>query len=109
MKRHGLGDGSGVAICSHDMTDEQVKILISLNVEIIIIMDEGVSLNHIRGLCDKFYGIRKVSYVFDRHGILNKKESPADRHSKIYNHMIKYRTQYDENERKEYYNYITNQ
>ena len=108
LKRHSLGDGSGTAICSHDMTDEQVKILISLNVEIIIIMDEGVSLNHIRGMCEKFYGIRKISYVFDRHGILNKKESPADRHSKIYNHMIKYRAQYDEKEREEYQKWLEN-
>lgn len=108
LKRHSLLDETGSAICSHDMTDEQVKILISLNVEIIIVMDEGVSLNHIRSLCEKFYGIRKVSYIFDRHELLGKKESPADKHSKIYNHMIKYRTQYDDNEREEHLKWLEN-
>ena len=88
LKRHSRNDGSGVSICSHDISDEQVKILLSLNVEIVIAFDQGISEEFIWHTCDKFYGIRKVSYIFDRYGLLEPKEAPADKPNKIYNFLL---------------------
>lgn len=101
LKRYSKFDKTGVALCCHDITQEQVRILISLDVEIVIILDKGISLNHIRSICDKFYGIRPVSYVWDKYGLLDDKESPADKNNKIYNYLFRYRVKYDEKERKE--------
>lgn len=95
LKRHSRLDETGVAVCSHDLSDEQIKILISLDVEIVIAYDKDVSLYHIRSQCEKFYGIRKVSYIFDTWNLLSEKESPADKNNKIYNFLFKHRTGYD--------------
>lgn len=102
LKRYSRKDGTAVAIGNCELTEEQVRILISLNVEIVIALDEGIGINHIRQECDKFYPIRKVSYIFDRWGLIEKgsKDSPADKQNKIYNFLLKHRTLYDESERR---------
>ena len=102
LKRHSRGDGTGVAIGSHCLSEEQVKILIGLNVEIIIAYDKDISLEYIWSECDKFYGIRNVSYIWDKYDLLKDKESPADAPNKIYNYLFKHKIKYDEGERKKY-------
>lgn len=111
LKRYSRKDGTATAIGSCDITDEQVRILISLNVEIILAFDEGIDINHVRKECEKFYSIRKVSYIYDRWGLIEKgsKDSPADKENKIYNFLLKHRTVYDEKERKEYLDWLENQ
>lgn len=102
LKRYSRKDGTATAIGNCEFTEEQVRILISLNVEIIVALDEGIDINHIRQECDKFYPIRKVSYIFDKWGLIKKgsKDSPADEQNKIYNFLLKHRTLYDESERR---------
>lgn len=101
LKRYSRKDGTAVAIGSHTLSDEQVKILIGLNVDIVIAYDEGININEIRKECEKFYGIRNVYYIYDKWGILNEKESPADRPNKQYEFMLKYKVKYDDLEHKE--------
>ena len=103
LKRHSLMDKTGVSLGSHDMSDEQVSILISLNVDIVIALDKGININHIRSICDKFYGIRQVYYMYDKYNIIKgEKDSPADAENKIYDYLFKYKIKYNEKERKEY-------
>lgn len=111
LKRYSRLDGTAVAIGNCEFTEEQVRILISLNVEIIVALDEGIDINHIRKECDKFYPIRKVSYIYDRWGLIKEgsKDSPADMPNKVYNFLLKHRTIYDENERREYHKWLENQ
>jgi hypothetical protein len=109
LKRHSRLDETAVAIGSHDITDEQVKILIGLDVDIIIQMDKGVDINHIRSMCDKFYGLRNVYYVFDKYDVLQDKDSPADAQNKIYNFLWKHKIKYDEKERGEYLKWLESQ
>lgn len=103
LKRCSRLDNTGVAIGNCELTEEQVRILISLNVEIVIALDEGIDINHIRKECDKFYRIRKVSYIYDKWGLIEKgsKDSAADMPNKVYNFLFKHRIIYDESERKE--------
>ncbi len=101
LKRHSRKDGTGTAVGCHSISDEQVKILIGLNVDIIIAFDEGISINDIRKECEKFYGIRNVYYIYDKWNILNKCESPADKPNKQYEFMLKYKILYDDKEHKE--------
>ena len=102
LKRDSLSDGTGVAVSGHEISDEQVKILIGLNCEIIIALDNDIDIEHIRHCCEKFYGIRKVSYLYDRWDLLGEKDSPADAVNKIFEFMMQYRTVYDNEEHKRY-------
>lgn len=102
LKRDSLNDGTGVALSGHEISEEQVKILIGLNVEIIIALDKDIDREHIRYCCEKFYGIRKISYIWDQHDLLGKKDSPADSVNKIFEFLMQYRVVYDESEHEKY-------
>lgn len=102
LKRDSLGDGTGVALSGHEISDEQVKILIGLDCEIIIALDKDIDIEHIRYCCEKFYGIRKVSYLYDRWDLLKGNDSPADSVNKIFEFMMQYRVIYDYKEHNKY-------
>jgi len=108
LKRHSRLDGTVVALGSHSLSSEQIMILIGLNVEIVIAMDQGIDINHIRSMCENFYKIRRVSYVFDSWGLLKEKEAPMDLLDKYYKFMLKHRVTYDEKEHKEYLKELDN-
>lgn len=102
LKRDSLNDSTGVAVSGHEISDEQVKILIGLNCEIIIAFDKDIDIDHIRHCCEKFYGIRKVSYIWDKYDLLKEKDSPADASNKIFEFLMQYRVSYNDQEHKEY-------
>lgn len=102
LKRDSLCDSTGVALSGHVLSDEQVRILIGLNVEIIIAFDNDISIDEIRHACDKFKNIRKVSYIRDFMGILNPKDSPADACNKDYQFLFESRVVYDKSEQRKY-------
>ena len=106
LKRHSKKDYTGVSLFGHELSIEQAKILISLNVDIIIALDKDISLDFVRSVCEMFYGIRNVYYIYDEYGLLNAKESPADKHEKIYKVLFNRRVKYDENEHDEYLKYL---
>lgn len=103
LKRDSLGDSTCVALSGHTLSDEQARILIGLNTnEIVIALDKDVDIDEVRFMCEKFYRVRNVSYIYDKWDLLNKKDSPADANNKIYNFLFKYRIKYDESEHKQY-------
>jgi len=91
LKLHSRGIKNAVAIGSHCLSDEQIKILIGLNVEIVICYDKDIKLDHVLNECKRFNHIRKCSYIFDEWDLLKEKESPADKHWKIFKFMSKHR------------------
>lgn len=103
LKRYSKKDGTGVAICGHIMSMEQVKILVSLNVDIVIALDDGIKLQDIREICEQFYGIRNVYYIYDKEQkFIKNKMSPADLSDSDYRMLYYTKVLYDENEHKEY-------
>lgn len=102
LKRDSLNDRSCVAVSGHEISDEQARILISLDKEIIICFDKDIDINHIRHCCEKFYHIRKVSYMYDKWDLLGQKDSPSDARNQIYEFMRKLRTTYNEQEHQKY-------
>ena len=102
LKRDSLNDPTLVALSGKVISDEQVSILIGLNVEIVIMFDKDVDINEIRHACEKFYRVRKVSYMYDKWDLLDDKDSPADARNKVYEFLFKRRTIYDEAEHKKY-------
>lgn len=95
LKLHSRGIKNAVAIGSHCLSDEQIKILIGLNVEIVICYDKDIKLDYVLNECKKFKHIRKCSYIFDEWDLLEEKESPADKHWKIFKFMSKHRKLYN--------------
>ncbi len=102
LKRYSRLDGTGVAVGSHNLSEEQTRILISMNCNIVICYDKDISLKHIRSECSRFYGIRNIYYIYDKWGLLGKKDSPGDLPDKYYKFMLKHKIKYDEKEHKEY-------
>ena len=87
LKRDSLCDGTVVALQGKSMSQEQVRVLIGLNTEIVIALDKDVPIEEIRFICEQFYQIRKVSYIYDRWGLLNDKDAPMDASNKIYDFL----------------------
>lgn len=102
LKRDSLGDSTVVALSGKSISDEQVRILIGLNVEVVIALDNDVDINEVRFICDKFKNIRKVSYIRDFMGILQHKDAPMDARNKDYQFLFENRIVYDRNEQRLY-------
>lgn len=103
LKRHSRKDETGVAICGHTMSIEQAKILISLDVDIVIALDRGITLFDVLKTCEFFYGIRNVYYIYDEHGkYLGEKDSPADLNNGKFDELYKTRILYNEQEHNKY-------
>ena len=102
LKRSSLLDDTGVALSGHTLSDEQIRILIGLNVEVIIAFDNDISIEETRHACEKFKNIRKVSYIYDFMGILGSKDSPADARDKDYKFLFDNRIVYDRDEQRKY-------
>lgn len=102
LKRDSLCDGTGVALSGKSLSDEQIRILIGLNVEIIIALDNEVPIEETLHMCSKFYRIRNVSYIKDSWGLLSEKDSPADAKNKAFNFLLKWRIKYDDEQHRKY-------
>lgn len=103
LKRDSRNDETCVALQGHAMSDEQVRIILGLDIkEVVIAMDKDVQIEEVWHMCEKFYGVRKVSYIYDKWGLIGKKDSPADAENKLYNFLFKYRVIYDNRKHNEY-------
>ena len=102
LKRDSLNDPTGVALSGHTISNEQVRILVGLNVEVIIAFDKDISIEETRHACEKFKNIRKVSYIHDKWDILSPKDSPADATNKDYQFLFNNRVVYDREEQRNY-------
>lgn len=102
LKRDSLGDGTVVALSGKSISDEQVRILMGLNVEIVIGLDKDVDISEVRHICNKFVNVRKVSYIYDFMDMLNKKDAPMDARNKDYQFLFDNRIVYDREEQRKY-------
>lgn len=108
LKRDSLGDGTVVALSGKSISDEQVRILMGLNVEIVIGLDKDVDINEVRHMCEKFKNVRKVSYMHDFIGILGDKDAPMDASNKDYQFLFESRIVYDRSEQRKYQESLKN-
>lgn len=102
LKRDSLNDSTGVALSGKSITDEQVRILIGLNVDIIISLDNDVPIEEVRHICERFYNIRNVYFTYDKWDLLGEKDSIADKTNTIFDFFLKYKVKYDDTEHEEY-------
>lgn len=102
LKRDSLNDPTGVALSGHSISDEQVRILIGLDVEIVIAFDKDITIDEVRHVCDKFKNIRKISYIYDSYSILGDKDSPADASNRDFQFLFDNRIVYNIEEQQKY-------
>lgn len=108
LQRFSLMDDTCVSLQGKSMSQEQARILIGLGAEIVIALDSDVDINEIRHICEKFYRIRPVSYIYDKWNLLDKKNSPTDKGDKIYQFLFKHRVKYDNKEHELYIKSLNN-
>ena len=109
LKRDSKGDSTGLAISGKSISDEEVRLILGLDIkEIVIALDQDVDINEIRHLAEKFFRLRKVSYIYDKWDLLEKKDSPADKCNKIYDFLFKHRIVYTELEHQKYLDGLKN-
>ncbi len=102
LKRDSLGDSTVVALSGKSISDEQVRILMGLHVEVVIALDKDVDINEIRFICEKFKNNGKVSYIYDFMDILGDKDAPMDARNKDYQFLFENRIVYDRSEQRKY-------
>lgn len=102
-KRDSRNDPTWLALSGHSLSDEQTRIILSLDIkEIVIAMDKDVSDLEVYHMCEKFYHIRKVSFIRDSWDLIGAKDSPADATDKVYQFLFKHRTEYTEEYHQKY-------
>lgn len=103
LKRDSRNDTTGLALQGKSISSEQVRIILSLDIkEVVIALDKDVPIEEVWDICEKFYNIRKVSYIWDSWGLLGDKDSPADAPNKIFEFLLKYRIVFDAKKHREY-------
>lgn len=99
--------GHGVSTGGHELSAVQAQIILQntpADVEIVLAYDKDVMMmkdedgkdigeEFLIKQCSKLSKYRKTSYIFDKYNILGKTDSPVDKGVKIWNYLLKYRTQ----------------
>lgn len=109
LKRDSLNDPTGLALQGHSISEEQVRIIRSLDIhEVVVALDKDVPIEEVWSICDRFFLLHKmkISYILDNYDLLGSKDSPADAPNKIYEYLFKHRVVYDESKHREYLNAI---
>ena len=101
-----FNDGTAVALSGKTLSDEQIAILIGLNVEIVFALDNDVRPEEVLFLCDKFYQIRKVSFIYDKWELLDKKDAPMDKGNKVYKKLFDNRFEYTDGMHRQYVKWL---
>lgn len=105
-KQDSRGHSNLVALSGHTISKEQVRIILGLRVnEIIIALDKDIDIYQVAGICEKFYGLRKVSFIWDEDDLIGDKDSPADADNRTYQFLMDHRKIYNERLHKAYLNW----
>lgn len=89
LKSHSLLIKNAVAIGGHELSDEHIKILLSLDVTIIFAMDNDMDEQLSIDMCNRVKRFRKTGYIYDELKLAGKKSSPIDKGLKVYNVLYK--------------------
>ena len=67
--------------------------------EVIVCLDLDVPIEEVMSICDKFYGLRKVSFIYvpkDERDMFDPKDSPCDASNDVYKRLFINRIEYDD-------------
>ena len=95
LKLKSMGYGNAVALGGHELSPEQVKILIGLDVKITFCLDKDIDKQVSIDMCKEFKGIRNAYYIDDKYDILGEKDAPVDKGLKVWKYLLKNRIKVD--------------
>lgn len=90
LKARSLQHPNFVALGGHELSEEQIKILIGLDVDIVFALDNDLNKSISEHMCKEFKGIRSTSYVYDTDGVLGAKDAPIDQGRKTFEYLLQY-------------------
>jgi DNA primase len=92
LKRASWHDYTGVALMGHELSNEQINIINSLDdvAEVIFALDNDISVTKIQEMCNKIHK-KRTSYIIDKFNILGPKDSPADTNPRDFEILLKNR------------------
>lgn len=93
MKAEGLGFNNCVAIGKDSINPHLRKEILKLQTNVVIALDKDVKLSDIIGECRKLSTFTNVFYVFDKHNLLDKKDSPVDKGLGVFLDLYSNKTQ----------------
>lgn len=90
------GNGYSVALGGHEISSFQKAFIVKEtepDVEIVIAFDKDImeSEDFLISQCKMFSKFRKVSYIYDKYGILGEKDSPIDKGYKRWDYLLRHR------------------
>lgn len=92
LKSWQMGYKIGLSVGCHSISKEQIKILLSLNIEeVIISFDKDVALENIIKEIELLKIYFKVTVIYDKYNLLDEKDSPVDKGKKVFDILYKYR------------------
>lgn len=89
MKLKSYGYPVGVSLGGHELSDEQIRILIGLDVDIVFALDKDIPEQISKDMCKQFKGIRSAYYIYDKYDLLGEKDAPIDKGYKIFEYLLK--------------------
>lgn len=102
LKRDSLLDSTGLAISGKNMSEEQIRIAIGLDVDIVLALDNDVDEIEVFHIAEKFYKSRNVYYIKDKWGLIPEKSCIADCSNKVFNFLMEHRKKYGAEEHRIY-------
>lgn len=92
LKAWQMGYKIGLSVGCHSISKEQIKILLSLNIEeVIIAFDKDIELDDFIKTIELLEIYFKITIIYDKYNILNEKDSPIDKGKKVFDILYKYR------------------
>ncbi|CAB1251508.1 DNA primase [Ruminococcaceae bacterium BL-6] len=87
MKADGFGIKNVIAVCTHDISKQQIDELLKLKTSIVIAFDKDIKFEQIRKICKPLLYFTNVYIVYDRNEILKDKDAPVDEGVETWNKL----------------------
>lgn len=92
MKGYQMGYRNCVSVGNHNLHINQIKILMQLGIqEIIIAFDKDVEINSLIKIYEQTRNYFNVSFIYDKYNFLDEKDSPIDKSKKLFDAFYKVR------------------
>ena len=91
MKLETAGYFNSVALSTSSITKEQANTLIKTNKDIVIAMDKGIDMEHIRRNFSYLSRFTNTFVIFDRNGLLEDKMAPIDNGIEVFKKLYEQR------------------
>lgn len=91
MKAKSIKCPIGVSLGGHELSYEQEKILIGLDVDIIFALDKDIDEQVSIDMCKRLNKYRNTYYIYDKWNLLDEKDAPIDKGFETFSFLLKHK------------------